>query len=62
MRASASMDEPELNLLFFVAVLRNSRSTPMVNRGVAAMHVQLCPRNLSRNPARLLADSFLATR
>jgi hypothetical protein len=37
------MDEPELNLLFFVL-----RSTPMVKSGVAALHVQLCPRNLSR--------------
>jgi hypothetical protein len=43
MCASATMDEPELNLLFFV-----TRSTPMVKSGVAALHVQLCPRNLSR--------------
>jgi hypothetical protein len=62
MTASADMHEPELNLSFFASVLGPVRSTPMVNSGVAAMHVQLCPRNLSREldseqPARRL-NSF----
>jgi len=51
MCASATIDEPELNLLFFVSSKGfglYSFSIPMVNSGVAAMHVQLCPRNLSR--------------
>jgi hypothetical protein len=37
------MDEPELDPLYFAYL-----STTMVNSGVAAMYVQLCPRNLSR--------------